>query len=473
VTPGMSADEAILIVGAGIAGLAAAHFAKERFPHTPVLVVEQAADLGGLLGRFDYGSRGIFDRGMHWYTETAISAVDELFLGLLPSNQWHVLEGSKRDLSGLYYRGRLQTYSQYPDLRFLAPEQYRACLADFFCNLQHSPPEEAQSETLQEFSRRQFGPVITDTVVAPIAERVHGAPAGELDVLARSLPLLDRVILFDEQPFRELMNSELLRARIAFPEQRRLPLNFSSGRRSYYPKTYGIHRIIDALADRLRPAGVEIMTAARVANLKRDGHTLTSALIERGDEKRSVALKSLIWSGSPFPLAALLGLLFDGGPVAARRTIIVSALLKSAPRTDDLYCFFCADGPHSTYRVTNFAAFCPNAVRGGVYPISIELLLDTSPPSAPQPDYATQALKEIEAFGIVDGPQDVQFAKAELLPGGFPAATRQNVLNMDRVRTALEAEKLANLVRIGILAEPRLFFQHDVLCDAYGKIEAL
>ena len=244
-----------------------------------------------------------------------------------------MLEGEKRDLSGLYYRGRLQINSQYPDLRFLQPEHYRACLADFFANLQQPQWAEKSSETLLAFSRQQFGSLIAETVISPIAARVHGAPADELDVLARSLPLLDRVILFDEQPFRDLMTSELLRTRIAFPEQRRLPLHFSSGRRSYYPKTYGIYRIIDALAERLCAAGVEIITDARVANLMLLDRALLGATIEVGKEERELALKHVIWSGSPFPLAALLGLRLPGGLPSTRRTVIVSVLSKSAPRT--------------------------------------------------------------------------------------------------------------------------------------------
>ncbi len=468
----MSAAEVILVVGAGIGGLASAQLLRQKFPGTAIIVAEQAADLGGLLGRFDYGRYGIFDRGMHWYTETRVSNVDELFLDLLPHNEWHVLEAEKRDLSGLYYRGRLQTNSQYPDLRCLDSQQYRACLADFFANLQR-PSDDGPIKSLRDFGYRHFGPFISETVIFPIASRVHGAPADELDVLARSLPLLDRVILFDEQPCRELMNSELLRARIAYPEQRRLPLNFSSGRRSYYPRTYGIHRVIDALADRLRSSQVEILTGARVTGLRRNGRAVTEALIDHGGEKRAVGLKYLIWTGSPFPLAALLGIRFEAALGRVRRTVIVSTLLKSAPRMEDLYCFFCADEPHFSYRVTNFTAFCPNAVRGGGYPISIELLVDPPPPTEAQPDYAAEAIKEIQMFGIVDEPSDVLFAKAELLPGGFPGATCRNMSMVDRVRAGVEAAALANLVRIGILAEPQLFFQHDILCDANRKVQAL
>ena len=468
----MSADEAILIVGGGIAGLAAALLLKRKFPTRAIVVVEQAADLGGLLGRFDYGPHGIFDRGMHWYTEVQVPAVDELFLDLLPPDQWNVLEGDKRDLSGLYYRGRLQTNSQYPDLRYLDRQQYRACLADFFANLQE-PLDDGPSKTLLDFSRRQFGTLIAETVISPIAARIHGAPADQLDVLARSLPLLDRVILFDEKPFLDLMNSETLRARIAFPDQRRLPLNFSSGRRSYYPKIYGIHRIVDALADRLRAVGVELLTSAKVTSLMRDGRALTSALIECNSAKRNVALKHVIWAGNPYALAALLNHRLENTLPQARRTVIVSALLKSRPRSGDLYCFFCADAPHSTYRVTNFAAFCPNAVRSDGFPISIELLVNPHPRNEPVPDYAARAVREIEAFGIIDGPQDVKFAKSELLPGGFPSATSQNIVAIDQLRAALDAEQLVNLVRIGILAEPQLFFQHDILSDTSRKIDAL
>src|SRR5262245_3149112 len=167
---------------------------RRKYPSDLLTVVERAPHLGGLLTTFDYDRFGSFDCGMHWMTETGVRDIDDLHFGLLPEQDWVRLEGSRRDLSGLFYSGKLQQNSQYPDLRGLDRKTYLACVSDFFANLNqpHVP-----SENLLGYARARFGPLIADTVIAPIASKVHGMEAESLDTMARYLPLLDRVIFFD------------------------------------------------------------------------------------------------------------------------------------------------------------------------------------------------------------------------------------------------------------------------------------
>jgi len=175
---------AIVVVGGGIAGLTAAWLLRQKYPSDQITVVERAPHLGGLLTTFDYGQFGPFDCGMHWMTETGVQEIDDMHFGLLPEKEWVLLEGSRRDLSGLFYSGKLQLNSQYPDLRELDRERYRACLASFFTNLSEQPVHPTADDLLG-YARAQFGPLIADTVIAPIASKVHGTEAENLGSMAR------------------------------------------------------------------------------------------------------------------------------------------------------------------------------------------------------------------------------------------------------------------------------------------------
>ncbi len=465
--------EQIVIVGGGIAGLTAAWELRRKFPSDKVSVVERSSELGGLLTTYDYGSFGSFDCGMHWITETGIPEIDELYFDqLLPRQDLVFLEGAQRDLSGLFYRGKLQSNTQFPDLRDVDRGRYSAYLGDFFANL--NQPNGSHAPDLLSHSRARFGTLIADTVIAPIAEKIHGLEAALLDPMARYFPLLDRVVLFDEPIFVDLMSSPELRARLAFPEQRRLPLSFSSGRRSYYPRRYGIKRVIDALTAKLREAGVEFLTSSQVLGLGYLNHAIQSIEIEsRSAERRKLdKLKFLVWTGDIFPLANLLSLPLPNRPTPAKGTVVVSVLLKAPPRMSDLYCFFCADAPYSTYRITDFSAFCPEAPRNGGYPVSIELLVNRSGGDE-IPAYETLAIQEIIAFGLIDSPSDVVFAKAEPLSSGFPSVSRKSIQAIETVRAMVDAENIENLVRGGVLARQNQFFQHDVLKNLHHQIECL
>ncbi|WP_221048113.1 NAD(P)-binding protein [Methylogaea oryzae] len=464
-------SKAVVVAGGGLAGLFAALFMRLKYPAARILVVERSSRLGGLYATFDYGDNGHFDCGMHWITETGISAVDEMFFELLPFDQWHCLSGERRDLSGLFFKGRLQKHTQYPDLRAFDESEYRAYVADFFFNLQHQ--KSPTTNTLFDYANNRFGALIAERVIAPIAEKVHGFAVSELAVMARRLPLLDRVTMFDEETFSGLIDAPLLRNRLAFPEQRRLPLKYSSGIRSYYPKQYGISRIIDALLVRLRNLNIELLTSSQISQLKRENRRVSHVVIESNTATETVDnVEALVWTAGSMPLSALLGMPLVGLPKPRRKTVIVSMLLKEPPQMGDLYCFFCADSPYSTYRITNFAAFCPDSVRATGYPICVELLVDTGIERSAD-DLAEQAKREILAFGLVSSPDDICFARAEILQAGFPGMSCAVIEEVDRVRNAIVELDIANLVHGGILSEPDLFFQPEVIADLYRKLDRL
>jgi protoporphyrinogen oxidase len=462
-------DHPIVIVGGGISALLAARLIRDRDPRTPIYVVEQSAELGGLLGKIDAGPFGRFDYGMHTMTDVGIPELDELFWTLLPEDEWHVFQGKARDISGVFYRGRLQAHTHYPDLRSLDTGHYRECVADFFVNLQ--APAVGGADNMRDYARSRFGPLIAADVVDPIVRKTYRLPSERIDPLAARLLPLDRMTLFDEPTVKELMTSSALRARIAYPEQRNLELQYSSGRGSYYPRDFGIHRVIDALEAQLGRAGVTVLKQTRVqAVAHAAGRIESMTLVCAGAVREMADVGHLYWTAGLVPLARHLGtfrntLAFD----APLTTAIVNVLVARPPDMGDLYYFYCYDAPHPTYRVTNYSSYCPGAPRAGGVPVCVELLLDEGMPL----DAAScerLALAELADFGVLAGGTTPLYVSVKLLERGFPLPSVTNMQSLDAIRHDLQALGLRNLTALGILSEPGLFFQLDVVADVFRKV---
>ena len=461
----------IVIVGGGISALLAASLIRQTDTKSPVVIVEQSAELGGLLGKIEGGPFGRFDLGMHTMSETGIPQLDELFWELLPEDEWHVFSGKLRDVSGAFYRGVLQTHMHYPDARSLPKDLYSRCLADFFTNLQRSPIVDGSN--IRDYAQARFGRLIADEIVDPIVRKTYRVPANRTDMLAAKLLPLDRVGLFDEATFRDLMASPLLRARIAYPEQRNLDLEYSSGRGSYYPRNFGIHRVIDAMEERVLRSGVTVLKETRVLSLSRSAGRIDSIKLDAGAGTHEISdLGHLYWCVGLPPLARHLGayrdsLAFD----APLTTAIVNFLFDQPAEVADLYYFYCFDAPHSTYRVTNFSAYCPGASRAGGFPLCVELLLQAGA-SADATSCEALARSELESFGVLAQGTKALYTSVKVLERGFPLPSLTNMRSLDVIREDIRALEIRNLTPLSILSEPGLFFQTDVVADVFRKVTA-
>ncbi|MBM3679622.1 MAG: NAD(P)/FAD-dependent oxidoreductase, partial [Actinobacteria bacterium] len=127
----------IVISGSGLSALLLARMVRSilRDP-TPILVVEQNSEIGGQFRSFDYGAEGRFDHGMHIYYESSIPEVDTLLTGIFPDREWHILEGNRKDIAGLFVNGRLQVDTPYIDLRPADPDFRRRCIAEILLHVQ-------------------------------------------------------------------------------------------------------------------------------------------------------------------------------------------------------------------------------------------------------------------------------------------------------------------------------------------------
>lgn len=455
-----------VIVGSGISGLISGLLLSNN--GHKVTIIEKEEYIGGLLKSYNYGDFGLFDYGMHNFLETGIPEIDQMILNLLPLNQWNILEGEKRDLAGVYFNGKIQFNSPYIDIRHFQEKQIND-LREYFKLSEFN--RRTLPKNAKEYAEERFSKEVSDITINIALEKVFQKPAEDLDVGAINFTPLSRLVISDEDQIHEDYKSEFLRERIAYPEQRDLPLELSSGRRGYYPKEFGIFRVVEALKKEILSNGGSILTSSSIKNIKINFNKIDKISIYCKDEIKEIDnINSLIWTANIFSLGKLLDFSFKGYKYdTPLKTYVVNILVDHEPELGDLYYFFCYEKGFKTFRLTNYSAYCKNAKRDGLYPISMELLID------PSKNLTTKmieeiAQKELKSFNILNEKTDIKFIKVEQLVSGIPMLTLNNTNSIKSIRNKIKREQINNLIITGVLSEDNLFFQTDVLIDLYNKI---
>ena len=148
----------------------------------------------------------------------------------------------------------------------------------------------------------------------------------------------------------------------------------------------------------------------------------------------------------------------------------VNFLFESMPEMGDLYYFYCFELGFRTFRVTNFANYCPRAIRPGGYPLCVEMWMRAGDP-ADHHRIIEMARQELIHFGVVAQSNRIGFAKVErVAAGGFPLPTLGNVSYLNTARERVLARDISNLEMFGVYCAKNTFFIKDILIDAYRKL---
>ena len=462
-------SDSVVIVGGGLSGLVTGCLLARTGIPVPIIIVERASEPGGLLRSFDGGAFGRFDHGMHTFTSADLPELDDFMLGLKPRDQWIIMSGKERDISGIFFEGKLQTSCHYPDLRSLPERVRRDCIADFCLTLGN---DERPSETLELFASQRFGKKIAEHVIGPIAQKLYGLAPDQLDPIVAKIFPLDRIALYDEPGVGDLMNSARFRERIAYPEQRNLDLKYASTRYSLYPKEFGAFRLIDALLERLSDGGIELLTETTLEKIAIGGGRVELLLLRRGDETLEMkSPRQVFWTvGYPL-LGRSLGLNPTAKPFELRRKSAVANLLLDKPiDVGDLYYFWNWDPRFKSYRIANYCSYCPTAARAGGYPVGFEFVLP--------PDQAIDlaslgdlAERELKGMGLYPDRAKTLYSVSDVLPVGFPAFSLENRHRLAQYQTEFKALGISNLAVTGIQAEWGLILQPEVLAHTYHTVK--
>ena len=472
----MNKKPVTIISGSGLSALMLAKMIKKyKNPNANIIIVECENEIGGQFGSRNYGKHGCFDYGMHIYYESSIAEIDTLFTSILPDSDWHILTDNSKDIAGIYVNGVLQLDTPYVDLRNYPLEKKAQYLYELFSHIDHNSGKKLPaSANAYEILKHQFGELIATEVFVPIMIKLYKTHPSNLDELATNLTTINRVALFNESTMLNFMEVPDIRSRICYANQHSMPTHYrKTTQRGFYPKQYGMSRVLDKFRASLEADGVIFSTASMISKLNIHNNRLESVSITTPEGVTELSrVDKLYWSSGLPPLAKALNLNLSNLQYdrQVNTAYYVNFLFSKNPEMGKLYYFYCFDKGFRTFRVTNYSNYCPAANEGRGYPLCVELWLNDGDTDN-ENEIVALSLNELRTFGVINDAHKMQFSKIEKAHrGGFPLPTITNVKNINYIREMIAQLQIKNVIPVGMYSSNNIFFIKDVLLDIYKKI---
>ncbi len=453
-----------VIVGGGLPSLLFAYLLNKKDPSRRIVVIESTDKVGGLFKSTENNFGDIFDQGMHIYYETEILALDQAFLEILPSEDWLYLEGNRKDIAGIYYKGKLQLDTPYPDLRDSAGAKKLAFIQSLFQPLENKNLQEYRNAL--ELLYDHFGETITNEIIEPILQKLYNLNSNQLDPLAFRLTAINRVALFSEQIVEDLMKSDYLRSRIAYPDQLGMRQERESSSRGIYPKNFGFGKVINKLTKILLENDVSFLFKTRIKELVIEENTIKYVICDSDEEPIIEIEKGVIWSADIFSLLKTLNEKVES-KLKVEQKRYVNLTLDCYPNMGELYYFYNFDDYSEIFRVTNFTAYCPDATNYGRYPICVEYWAKDN---LTEDQIKTKTIRDLIAMKVIENSGQILYAEVSNLPILFPTPSVEAIDSINEARSALARKRIENLVLTGSLSSKNVFFLHEVLKNGYESL---
>jgi hypothetical protein len=454
----------VVCIGAGIVGIYAALRMRRSLPSARILLVEQDDQIGGLL-RSDLHPNGLYyDRGTHILSETGVPEIDSLLFDGLAADEWHEFAGPLRDLSGLMIDEAVMNASPFLDA---------SCIPDAVLQVKPATKLEAAS-TLHALLVRQHGRSLAEAVFRQPLYNLYQRDLEELDpFVANQLPL-GRVVWDDLATWLQLCDDDDYRARIACPDQRRLPERYASPLKAFYPRQMGVGRLFTQLGRKLEAAGVELRTSTAVSSIeRRPDDAIACVTLRRGDGEMIVADEDLrlVWAATPFPLLGLLGARrpetqFQPG----WRAVLVDF---RARLRKPLSCYYYIDyGAGDGFRLTNYSALSAQAATQEAAPFTYELWWRSE--TLDEAAVHRFVAQRFCALGLICQAGDIVDIRLRSTSQSVLLPTMANMASLRQLAANVDEAQPRNMINIGLLSRPNLFFTGDMLRNAEERlVEAL
>jgi len=453
-------SEPIIVLGSGLSGLMAAVVLKQKFPRQDVINIEKAPQSGGLLiGHRVLGDR--FDIGTHILQETGRDDIDTVLRACIKPENLIVLDSAVGDVSATVVGGGICDRFGYPDV--LSEDEGLA--KQILTEMEMLPKAEPSFSTkfklrhtdFRVISRNWFGETATTSVTEPLVRRLFGEH-NSLSGFALELCNATRLGLVDVNKWEVKAPDDTFRARVAYPDQRNLPIEYRHNRKSLYSFRGGSSDFVRGLMDLGFSLGIKYLTNTNVNSIDTARNELS---ISANGETTSISYAYLVSSIGPIFTRALIS---GVKPVESDRVVyrLIHIVLDRPTNSDVCYAYF-HDFQSPFFRITNYGAF---SGREHDERLTIEVLGHDDISDSRLLDLTTKFLLEFEWT------KNCSVVKSQVVRGmgGFPIPTLSQFDQYYAASQDLESIKTRSVVFGGVGSEGVHFFQNEVLTHLLDQL---
>ncbi|MBK5289505.1 MAG: NAD(P)/FAD-dependent oxidoreductase, partial [Acidimicrobiia bacterium] len=421
------ADPAVVIIGAGPAGLTAAYQLSKSGKRATIL---EADDIVGGISRTVERDGWRFDIGGHRFF-TKVRDVDDLWFEILGKDEFL----QRPRMSRILYRGKLYDYPLKPlnALGNLGPIEAVRCVASYGW-AKVRPPEDTSN--LEGFYVSQFGWRLYEHFFRRYNEKVWGVPTKEMSAdfgaqRSKGMSLMTAI--------GDAMTPKWWKARKSKGEQvTSLIESFN------YPK-YGPGQMWERAAEIVTERGSELIFDAKVIRVShRDGAAYEVVALVDGEE-RSFPCDDVI---SSMPFRSLIRAMDPPAPDDVRaaaegltyRDFMTVALVVPQEFSFPDNWIYIHDPAVKVGRIQNFGSWSPYLVKEGRTCLGLEFFVNEGDDmwTKADDDLIVQAKAEVEHLGLADSSK-VETAYVVRMPKAYPVYDEHYQANVAVLRAWIAA----------------------------------
>lgn len=432
----MKKREKIIVVGAGIAGIAAARFEVDK--GNEVVLLEASDRPGGLL-KSDLVDGYMFDYGTHIIPETGLKELDEILFGHLTNEEYSI---SKLIPTGNYFNGVLNEKSCYVDTSTLAKEAYHQGCHDLVTS-----SGKVDGCDLQSWYDSRYGKTFSREVFCPVIKKYIGIDAGQLDASVGYFFDMSRLLAFDQKTTDRLSVVENYYAVLGHHERK-------EGVAKYYPKHGGVGKFVDDMISKIDPANFKLLLNTKMTKVSEAAGVVEAIHTNHGE----ISADRVIWTIPIAILSMYAPLGITVGKPQFRKTSLFDYVLDK-PLLSDVTFINVYDLKLYSGRITLYQNLGHEPE--GIGRCTVEVLSDV--------DVTEDViLKELVDIGVVANDANCLLKKKRDVANGFP------VLDLDYVRQSKDQSAcyhnyFKNIHFLGKASE-KAFFMTDVLKEVYTEL---
>ncbi len=424
-----------VVVGAGIAGITAAYFARKKGDDVILLELEECA--GGLL-KSETNHFGSFDYGTHIATVIGILELDSFLFSdsfIVDSNCFDVTK------SGSYFFDTLSEISPFVNTTNLPAEILNPGYIEL---LSH---QDGSVVDLESAFISHYGETLYHHVFKPVAIKFFGSKVAEVSASAMSFFDLNRTVAFDRGVSDRLKSIDCYNHKLGYHYP-------TKGVKKYYPRTGGIGFWVETLLQQAISAGVEFFPKTSVKKLVCSYNKVVGVETNSG----YFNCGKLLWTLPSAFLSKLIPVKTNVRRPEFRNTCLFDFVFDKPLNSDCIYINVHQPGLYSG-RITLYQNLSPD---NSFLACTVECLGDNDL------DYSVLSsaiMIELLKMGLIGPEHNCLFEKIRPVKSGFPLITTE----MIAANKSLEEElrlKASNLTFLG-RSPGRAFFMSDILSQAY------